>query len=252
MAEIENKAGNDPSSYINEIRQRAYGDNYNPAVHEHTNQGFAANELAILYERDMEFVWEGKRWFDGYPQNCFLYEYYELYLQVLILISKMKMKGKIVFIISLVACILCINACKTAEKSASKSALANVSDVAAGKNDAALVEKYWKLIELYGHPVAVQDDKAKEAHIIFKNEGSRFNGSAGCNRITGAYRTGESGAIVFSQTAATRMMCLNIETETQFLKVLETADNYTVQNDTLVLNNAEMKPLARFVTVYLR
>jgi len=64
MAEIENKAGGDPSSYINEIRQRAYGDNYDPVIHAHVNQGFEANELAILYERDMEFVWEGKRWFD--------------------------------------------------------------------------------------------------------------------------------------------------------------------------------------------
>ena len=64
MAEIENKSGNDPSPYINEIRQRAYGANYNSTVHAYANQGFAANELAILYERDKEFVWEGKRWFD--------------------------------------------------------------------------------------------------------------------------------------------------------------------------------------------
>ena len=64
MAEIENKSGNDPSPYINEIRKRAYGENYNETVHGYTNKGFAANELAILSERDMEFVWEGKRWFD--------------------------------------------------------------------------------------------------------------------------------------------------------------------------------------------
>ena len=64
MAEIENKQGNDPSGYINQIRQRAYGSNYNEALHGHTDAGFAANELAILYERDKEFVWEGKRWFD--------------------------------------------------------------------------------------------------------------------------------------------------------------------------------------------
>ena len=64
MAEIENKLGNDPSPYINEIRQRAFGANYNQAVHGYVNQGFAANELAILNERDKEFVYEGKRWFD--------------------------------------------------------------------------------------------------------------------------------------------------------------------------------------------
>lgn len=64
LAEIENKKGNDPSVFINQVRQRAYGANYNASVHAHTNQGFAANELAILAERDKEFVWENKRWFD--------------------------------------------------------------------------------------------------------------------------------------------------------------------------------------------
>lgn len=62
MAEIENKLGNDPSPWINKVRERAYGANYQK--HVHTNQGFAANELAILKERDCEFVAEGKRWFD--------------------------------------------------------------------------------------------------------------------------------------------------------------------------------------------
>lgn len=64
LAEVENKKGGDPSLYINQIRQRAYGANYNAALHAYTNQGFAANELAILYERDKEFVYENKRWFD--------------------------------------------------------------------------------------------------------------------------------------------------------------------------------------------
>lgn len=64
MAEIENKLGNNPASYINEIRKRAYGKNYNPDIHEYKNMGFSHNELVILKERDKEFVWEGKRWYD--------------------------------------------------------------------------------------------------------------------------------------------------------------------------------------------
>ena len=62
-AEIANKEGNDPSTYINQVRQRAYGSNYSPAV-AYTNGTFADNELAILKERDKEFVAESKRWFD--------------------------------------------------------------------------------------------------------------------------------------------------------------------------------------------
>jgi starch-binding outer membrane protein, SusD/RagB family len=64
LAEIENKKGGDPAAYINQVRQRAFGTNYNPAQHGHANGTFAENELAILLERDKEFVWENKRWFD--------------------------------------------------------------------------------------------------------------------------------------------------------------------------------------------
>jgi hypothetical protein len=63
MAEVENKLGNDPSPYINEVRKRAYGANYDPAIHAYITSDFAANEMAILHERDKEFVFEGKRWF---------------------------------------------------------------------------------------------------------------------------------------------------------------------------------------------
>ena len=64
MAEVENKLGNDPSPYINQVRQRAYGSDYDPVIHAYSNSDFATNELAILHERDKEFVFEGKRWFD--------------------------------------------------------------------------------------------------------------------------------------------------------------------------------------------
>ena len=64
LAEIENALGNDCSGYINQIRQRAYGTNYTDEVKYVDNGDFAGNELAILKERDKEFVGEGKRWFD--------------------------------------------------------------------------------------------------------------------------------------------------------------------------------------------
>ncbi|MDG5798936.1 RagB/SusD family nutrient uptake outer membrane protein [Marinilabiliaceae bacterium ANBcel2] len=64
LAEVANFKGEDPAPYINQIRERAYGENYDEALHGYSDQGFAANELAILFERDKEFVWENKRWFD--------------------------------------------------------------------------------------------------------------------------------------------------------------------------------------------
>ena len=60
MAEIENGLGNPCITYVNEVRKRAFGESY-----EELSEGsFAQNELTILQERDKEFVWEGKRWFD--------------------------------------------------------------------------------------------------------------------------------------------------------------------------------------------
>ena len=63
LAEIENSLGGDVTGYINEVRQRAYGDNRQDK-YKFVSRTFAENELDILHERDKEFVWEGKRWFD--------------------------------------------------------------------------------------------------------------------------------------------------------------------------------------------
>lgn len=63
LAECENYGGGDVAQYINMIRERAYGENFDETV-AYKNGDFAANELAILQERTKEFFGEGKRWFD--------------------------------------------------------------------------------------------------------------------------------------------------------------------------------------------
>lgn len=50
--------------YINLVRERAYGDSWNKDVHGFKAADFTTNELAILHERDKEFVGEGQRWWD--------------------------------------------------------------------------------------------------------------------------------------------------------------------------------------------
>lgn len=61
LAETVNLQGGDPTSYINEVRQRAYGAKY--ASHKYPQPGETA-ENTILEERAKEFVAEGKRWYD--------------------------------------------------------------------------------------------------------------------------------------------------------------------------------------------
>ncbi len=60
LAEIKNKLGEDPTTEIMTVRNRAYAG----SAPQFVNGSFEANELAIFYERSKEFVAEGKRWYD--------------------------------------------------------------------------------------------------------------------------------------------------------------------------------------------
>ena len=111
-----------------------------------------------------------------------------------------------------------------------------------------LAGKYWKLTELMGKAVTT-NGQANEPHLLFSKEDHSVSGSGGCNRLSGRYELNGPG-IKFSQIAATRMFCretMNMETE--FLRILNETDNYSLKGDTLSLNKARMAPLARFVVV---
>ncbi|MBD0287030.1 MAG: SusD family outer membrane lipoprotein NanU [Flavisolibacter sp.] len=65
LAEAKVLLGESPAAEINAVRQRAFGANYNAAVHAFPNQPIDANpKEAILQERFFEFIFEGKRWYD--------------------------------------------------------------------------------------------------------------------------------------------------------------------------------------------
>jgi heat shock protein HslJ len=116
------------------------------------------------------------------------------------------------------------------------------------KVDKRLVEKYWKLTELLGDTILTPEGR-KEAHLIFRQEGNRVNGNGGCNDFSGTYTLKPGNRIHFSQMISTMMMCPDMETETKLSQVFETADHYTVSNDSLTLNKTSKTPLARFVVV---
>lgn len=120
------------------------------------------------------------------------------------------------------------------------------------KDRFAVVEKYWKLVELMGKPVTMDSSSNKEPHIIFKDADNRFIGSGGCNDFSGTYELNDVNRIKLSQAISTQMACPNnMEIESQFLNILTMADNYNIVGDMLVLNKARMAPLARFKTVYM-
>ncbi|HEX5154837.1 MAG TPA: copper resistance protein NlpE N-terminal domain-containing protein [Parafilimonas sp.] len=120
------------------------------------------------------------------------------------------------------------------------------------KLDNSIREKYWKLTELYGQPVVTDSAHTREAYIIFKQKDNRVIGSGGCNNFNGSYELKGENGINLSQLISTQMACANMEIETLFHKALQSADNYYINSDTLVLNKARMAPLARFIAVYLK
>jgi hypothetical protein len=62
LAEITNAEGGDPGTFIQPVRDRAFGPGKDPKPFK--NAGKDINELAIFEERTKEFVHEGKRWYD--------------------------------------------------------------------------------------------------------------------------------------------------------------------------------------------
>lgn len=68
LAEIANMEGDNAAveKYINLVRQRAYADNWDEKVYGYKAGDFTQNELAVLHEKDKEFVQEGQRWWDVY------------------------------------------------------------------------------------------------------------------------------------------------------------------------------------------
>lgn len=62
IAEAKNALGQDPSAEMNQIRQRAYGNNF--AAHTFVNGTQPQNDAAILQERLFETAFEGTYWWD--------------------------------------------------------------------------------------------------------------------------------------------------------------------------------------------
>lgn len=117
--------------------------------------------------------------------------------------------------------------------------------------DKAITEKYWKLKTLQGQEIKMTENQEREIFITLKTQDNRVNGFAGCNSISGEYLLKEGNRIKFSKIAVTQKFCPNTS-ESEFLKVFELADNYTIKDDVLSLNVGRRAPLAVFEAVFLQ
>ena len=66
LAECENYLGNSGAvaTLVNQIRARAYGDNWDEQLYGYKAGSFVENEVAILQEKTKEYFQEGQRWWD--------------------------------------------------------------------------------------------------------------------------------------------------------------------------------------------
>lgn len=118
-------------------------------------------------------------------------------------------------------------------------------------NHPPVVEKYWKLKTLEGKDVKMADNQEREIFFTLKSQDNRVTGFTGCNSISGEYTLEKGNRIRFRQMATTMKMCPDVNVnESEFLKIFELADNYTINDDELRLNVGRRVALAVFEAVY--
>ncbi|WP_232333172.1 copper resistance protein NlpE N-terminal domain-containing protein [Mariniflexile maritimum] len=99
----------------------------------------------------------------------------------------------------------------------------------------------WKLVTLFGKEVV--DTKA---FIMFTEENNKVYGNNSCNSFNGAFEIKNGSQLKLSKMATTMMACPDMATEKQFMEVLNIADNFSLNGNTMTLNKARMAPLAVF------
>ncbi|WP_209329515.1 copper resistance protein NlpE N-terminal domain-containing protein [Lunatimonas salinarum] len=108
-----------------------------------------------------------------------------------------------------------------------------------------LLGKKWVLKQVMGKDLP----ENQTIYIQFDPENSRVNGFGGCNQFFGSYELKEGWRIQLSRIGRTQKLCQEVqEIEDLFFEALETADNYSLneEGDELSLNKARMAPLLRF------
>ncbi|WP_223269091.1 MULTISPECIES: META domain-containing protein [unclassified Polaribacter] len=119
-------------------------------------------------------------------------------------------------------------------------------------NQISIVEKHWKLKTLKGTEITMANQE-REIYFMLKTGEKRVTGFTGCNSISGKYLLEKGNSIRFKNMATTLMLCPDLAVhESNLLKVFELADNYTVTNNMLSLNNGKRVPLGIFEAIYMK
>lgn len=115
------------------------------------------------------------------------------------------------------------------------------------KKETSVLEGSWKLTELNGNAIPGDRNLSSEPFLKISVNNMRINGNGSCNNFFGSIEILEDNKISFSNIGATKMACEEMATEKEFFEVLGKAESFSVKGDSLILMQAQMAPLARFV-----
>jgi copper homeostasis protein (lipoprotein) len=86
----------------------------------------------------------------------------------------------------------------------------------------------WVPLEIGGVELHAVAEDQREPWIVLEPKTMKVTGSGGCNRISGGY-TADDGTLRFGPLITTRMACVDMKTETAFLRALEATRRYRVR-----------------------
>lgn len=113
------------------------------------------------------------------------------------------------------------------------------------KPNVSLTNTYFKALNLNGHKVEVIE---KEAHIKFAEKGT-LNGNLGCNAFFGSFKVNDKN-ISFENIGSTKMMCSNIKTEDEFIKVLQNTKTYEIKGEILSFFDEKGDEISSFKAIF--
>lgn len=111
-----------------------------------------------------------------------------------------------------------------------------------GHAESGLEDTRWVPIRI-GERAVPASSGAREPWIELDSRSRRANGSGGCNRMSGSYETGD-GRLRFGPIAATKMACVDMQTESAFFGALERTRRYHVAGRRLELMDGNGGSLA--------
>lgn len=110
----------------------------------------------------------------------------------------------------------------------------------------AAIDGRWQIVSLGEMKEIESAMEGKKPYVTFSIKDMRVTASVGCNTLSATMVTeeGNPASLSFSKAISTMMACPDMEAERTLSLALELCRSFTVENGTLVMLDAEGKPLA--------